>query len=224
MKISKISAVVLVVFLFSACSTGGVGHGLYMKKMGKEKVVEKSGGKPDWVKRGSVFIKGGVLYSVGSLTDSPNLSMGMRVAHKRAQAIIVESLKLHLQSTFREAAEGLNIDQLDIQTMIFSSAEAIVSGFFPNDQYYEKKESLGFSGTGYKYDCYALTEITMENYLKALDGALNGYQKKQVLSEEFRAKVDAKEEEFFQRDRVVNSVVPAAVSDAQPIVEGESAQ
>ncbi|HPR90840.1 MAG TPA: hypothetical protein PLD93_05360, partial [Synergistaceae bacterium] len=119
-------------------STGGVGHGLYMKKMGKEKVVEKSGGKPDWVKRGAVFIKGGVLYSVGSLTDSPNLSMGMRVAHKRAQAIIVESLKLHLQSTFREAAEGLNIDQLDIQTMIFSSAEAIVSGFFPNDQYYEE--------------------------------------------------------------------------------------
>jgi len=87
-----------------------------------------------------------------------------------------------------------------------------------------KKESLGFSGTGYKYDCYALTEITMENYLKALDGALNGYQKKQTLSKEFRAKVDAKEEEFFQRDRVINSVAPVAASEAQAVGEGESAQ
>lgn len=205
------------VALAGCSSAGGVGHGLYMKKMGKEKVVEKSGSKPDWVKRGSVFIKHGVLYAVGSLTDSPNLSMGMRVAHKRAQAILVESMKEHLQTTFREAAEGLNINQLDVQTMTFSTAEAVVTGFFPSDQYSEKKESLGMSGTAYKYDCYALTEITQENYMKALDGVLNGYQNKGI-SEAFRNKVDAREEEFFQKDRAMNgtTIAPSPTASATP--------
>lgn len=211
----RLIAIVFVVLLAGCGSMGGVGHGLAMKKVGKEKVVEKSGSKPDWVKHGSVFIKHGVMYAVGSLTDSPNLSMGMRVAHKRAQAILVESMKEHLQSTFREAAEGLNINQLDVQTMIFSSAEAVVTGFFPTDQYSEKKQSLGMGGTTYKYDCYALTEITQENYMKALDGVLNGYQQKPAISEEFKKKVDAREEKFFQKDDVINNLAPETVKSAQ---------
>ncbi|MBF0105883.1 MAG: hypothetical protein HQM16_11210 [Deltaproteobacteria bacterium] len=197
---------VSVLSLAGCGGAGGVGHALYSKNLGKEKIIDRSDNKPNWIKKGAVFIKHGTMYAVGTLTDAPNLSMGMRVAQKRAQVVIVESLKEHLQATYSEAAEGLGIDQLDLQTMTFSSAEAVVTGFFPSDQYYEKKQSLGLGGTFYKYDCYALIEITQENYLKALDGALNGYKKKAVLSDDFRKKVDSREKDFFEKDRLINNV------------------
>ena len=202
-----IIALVCFAVVFTGCGHGGVGRGLSMKNMGKEKTVEKSGSTPEWAIKKPMFIKDGILYSSGNMTGIPNLSSGLIAANKRAQANIVDSLKEHLQRTFREATEGLDINQTDMQHMIFSSSEAIVSGFFVNEQYYEKKEVQTPTGVAYKYDCYALAEVTQENYFKALDGVLNGYQKKGVISEEFRRKVDQKETEFFKRDQELNVVV-----------------
>lgn len=204
----KILCICIIGYLaaFVNCGMGGVGRGLAVKNAGREKIVEKNGSRPDWAIEKPMFVKDGILYASGMFTDAPNLSMGLIAANKRAQANVVDSLKEHLQRTYREASEGMRIDQIDFQHMIFTSSEAIVGGFFVNKNYYEKKEVRTSTGIQYKYDCYALAEITGENYLKTLDGVLNGYQNRGVISEEFRKKVDAREEEFFQKDRVLNNL------------------
>lgn len=197
--------IVTIIFL-AGCASNGVGRSLTLKNAGKEKIVERSDRKrPGWAIEKPMWVKKGVLYSSGMFTDAPNLSRGLAIANKNARANIVDSMREHLQHTFTAASEGLGIDQMEVQEMTFSSSEAIASGFFINQHYYEKKQVRGPTGITYKYDCFALSEITEANYLKALDGVLNGYQKKGI-SKEFREKVNKREEEFFQKDSILSNL------------------
>ena len=198
-KIASVLAVAIVCTIMIGCAHTGVGHGLSMKNMGKEKVVEKNGSRPDWAIDKPMYTKDGILYAGGMFTDAPNLSKGLMVANKQAQAKIVESIRTKLRNDFTYASEGLDIDQTMLEQILNTTTnEMIVSGFFQNKQYYEKKEVQGLSGFSYKYDCYALAEITKENYMKALDDAFN--KNKNDVSEAFRQKVEKRQEEFFNKE------------------------
>lgn len=197
-----IVALLAISLILAGCGHGGVGRGLAVKNMGKEKVVEKSGSRPDWAIEKPMYTKDGILYASGMFSDAPNLSKGLQIANKQAQAKIIESIRLRLRNDFTYASEGLETNQTILEQILNSTTdEMVVSGFFQNKQYYEKKEVMGPSGIAYKYDCYALAEITKENYLKALDDAFN--KNKGGVSEAFRKKVEQRQEEFFNKNTEV---------------------
>lgn len=73
-KIASVLAVAIVCTIMIGCAHTGVGHGLSMKNMWKEKVVEKNGSRPDWAIDKPMYTKDGILYAGGMFTDAPNLS------------------------------------------------------------------------------------------------------------------------------------------------------
>lgn len=199
----RVSLLVVCLIIFTGCASDGVGRGLTLKNAGKEKIVEQNGSRPDWAIEKPMYTKDNILYASGMFTDAPNLSKGLMVANKQAQAKIVESIRLRLRNDFTYASEGLDINQTMLEQILNTTTdEMVVSGFFQNKQYYEKKEVQGPSGVSYKYDCYALAEITKENYMKALDDALN--KNKGDISESFRKKVEKRQEEFFNKNGEVS--------------------
>lgn len=187
------------VLLAAGCASGGgVGYGLAMKKMGKEKIVEKNGKRPDWAFDRPMFMKHSVLYASGFFSDAPNLGKGLEVATKLAQAKMAESIRMRLKDDFTYASEGLSVEATVLERILNTTTEEIVMrGFFQNKLYYEKKQVLTPGGTGYRYDCFALVEITRDNYMDAVNGAINGNLSGAV-SEQFREKVDERQRLFFR--------------------------
>ncbi len=185
-----------VVFVVGSCATGGVGYRMTNKNLGKEKIVESNGKRPDWAIDKPMFVENHVLYASAIFSDAPNLSKGLMVANKLAQTKIVESIRTRLRNDFTYASEGLTVEQGVLEQILTTTTdEMIVSGFFQNKQYYEKKEVVGPSGFTYTYDCYALAEITKENYMKALD---ESFAKNSTgVSEAFRKKVENRQRDFF---------------------------
>ncbi len=185
--------------LFAGCaSTGGVGHGLTPKNLGKEKIVEKSGSRPDWAFDRPMYVKGGIVYSSGFFSDAPNLGKGLEVATKLAQAKMAESIRMRLKDDFTYASEGLDVDSTMLERILNTTTdEMVVRGFFQNKLYYEKKQVMTPTGIKYRYDCFALAEITRENYMDAVNRAI-GTNISGTVSAAFRKKVDERQRSFFR--------------------------
>lgn len=186
--------------VYAGCAGGGVGRGLSVKNLGKEKLVEKSGSRPKWAFERPMYVKGGILYASAAFTDVPNLGKGLHIATKLAQAKIIESIQVRLKDDFTYASEGLDIESTIVERILNSTTEEIiVNGLFQNQLYYEKKMVLTQSGWKVRYDCYALIEISKENYLVAVDRAISGNLHGPV-SKQFREKVDERQRMFFRLD------------------------
>lgn len=206
------------VLLAYGCA-GGVGRGLSVKDLGKEKVVERSGSRPKWAFDEPMYVRGGILYASALFSDAPNLGKGLHIATKLAQAKIIESISLRLRDDFTYASEGLDIDSTMVERILNATTEEIVvNGFFQNKLYYEKKKVMTHAGWKMKYDCFALIELTKENYLAAVDRAINGNLKDPV-SQAFREKVDERQRIFFRLPPKEETVTADAEADAAVIQE-----
>lgn len=200
-------------FSAGCASGGGVGYGLSMKKLGKEKVVEKSGSRPDWAFDKPMYVKNGILYASGFFSDAPNLGKGLEVATKLAQAKMAESIRMRLKDDFTYASEGLDVSSTMLERILNTTTEEIVMrGFFQNKLYYEKKQVMTPGGTAYRYDCFALVEITRDNYMDAVNGGI-GANLSGAVSEQFREKVDERQRLFFRLGEKPSS---AQVAEAPP--------
>jgi len=157
------------IMLLLVCSCGSVQLG-----NGSEKVVSRSGARPKWVLERPVFSAGGNIYASGMLTDAPNLGRGLEVAAKLAQMKLVESMRLWAIDKMRYSERGLDISETDMERTFKTTTEAIMlSGLAHSRYYYEKKRASSAFGAAYRYDCFALVEISYANYLKALKSALS---------------------------------------------------
>lgn len=184
--------------LAGCASGGGVGYGLAAKNLGKEKIVEKNGGRPDWAFDRPMFVKNGVLYASGLFSDAPNLGKGLEVATKLAQAKMAESIKMRLKDDFTYASEGLDVEATMLERILNTTTDELtMRGLFQNKLYYEKKQVGTPGGIRYRYDCFALVEITRDNYMAAVNGAINANMNGAV-SEEFKEKVDERQRLFFR--------------------------
>ncbi len=182
----------------SGCGGGGVGYGYIPKKFGKEKVVEKSGKRPNWAFDRPMFVKNGIMYASGMFSDAPNLSKGLDIATKLAQAKLAESLQMRSRDDFTYASEGTSVDATMVERILNTTTEELmIRGFFQTQLYYEKKETLGAGGTVYKYDCYALAEISQANYAEARNAAINKNLPPSI-SEEFKNKVNERQRDFLR--------------------------
>ena len=210
-----VTACAFVAAVFSAgCGggMGGVGYGMAPKKFGKEKIVERSGPRPKWAFENTTFVKNGVFYASGFFSDAPNLSKGLEVATVLAQASLAKSIRTRLKDDLTYASEGIGIDATTLERIINTTTdEMTIRGFFQNKLHYEKKEVLGMAGTGYKYDCFALVEITAANYKAAQDEAI-GRNLKGNVSEQFQEKIDERQRIFFRLGEKETPQAPIAAA------------
>ena len=200
---------------------GGVGYGLSIKKLGKEKIVERSGKRPDWAFDKPMYVKHGVLYASGFFSDAPNLGKGLEVATKLAQAKMAESIRMRLKDDFTYASEGLDVSSTMLERILNTTTEEMyIRGFFQNKLYYEKKQVLTPGGNAYRYDCWALVEITRDNYMDAVNGGI-GANLSGAVSEDFREKVDERQRIFFRLgDKPeTQAKAPAPESKTEKIVD-----
>ena len=157
----------IMMLLVCSCGSAQLGNG-------SDKVVSRSGARPKWVFERPVFSAGGNIYASGMLTDAPNLGRGLEVAAKLAQMKIVESMRLWAIDKMRYSERGLDISETDMERTFKTTTEAIMlSGLAHSRYYYEKKRASSAFGAAYRYDCFALVEISYADYLKALRGALS---------------------------------------------------
>jgi len=187
------------VFLFTGCaSSGGVGYGLASKNLGKEKVIEKSGSRPDWAYDRPMFVKNGILYASGFFSDAPNLGKGLEVATKLAQAKMAESIRTRLKDDFTYASEGLDVEATVLERILNATTDELtMRGLFQNKLYYEKKQVMTPYGLKYRYDCYALVEITRDNYMAAVKDSISSNMTG-VVSEASRKTLDERQRLFFR--------------------------
>ena len=185
--------------VLTACGGGSVSRGMHVKNLGKEKIVNTSGNKPDWTFQKPMFVDNGVLYVSGMFTDAPNLGKGLHLADTLARAKVAKMLRDRLQDDMNYASEGLDVDSTVFERILTSSTDEIVlNGIFQNSQYYEKKQVITLSGTVYRYDCFALIEMPQERYLAMLDNIMKEQSGKGGVSDTFREKIEARQREFFK--------------------------
>jgi hypothetical protein len=206
-----------------ASSVGGVGYGLAPKKVGKEKIVERSGKRPEWAFENTMFVKNGILYASGFFSDAPNLGKGLEVATKLAQAKMAESIRMRLKDDFTYASEGLSVESTMLERILNTTTEEmVIRGFFQNRLHYEKKSVRTTAGTEYRYDCFALVEITAENYQAAVDDAI-GRNMSGTVSESFRGKVEERQRAFFRLGDKEAAQIPVETSSEKKLSDASDA-
>lgn len=208
-----VSSVALMLCIVS-CSGGSVSRSMAVKNLGKEKVVKTSGSIPDWAFDKPMFVKNGVLYVSGMFTDAPNLGKGLHLSDALARAKIAKSLRERLRDDLTYASEGLEVENTALERILTSSTDEIVlNGIFQNSQHYEKKQVQTLSGIAYRYDCFTLIEMPQAAYLAMLDKVIKGQNGKPGVTEEFRAKVDARQRAFFDDLTGVNAEAETPAPD-----------
>ncbi|MBF0107027.1 MAG: hypothetical protein HQM16_17090, partial [Deltaproteobacteria bacterium] len=141
---------------------------------GKEKVVFKSGPRPKWAFDQPMFFKKGFYYASGMFTDAPNLGKGLEIATKLAEAKLIESISMELESNFKYMSTGIAVDDSELKSIVKTATGIIVvKGMAHNKYYYEKKSAPSVLGVNYSYDCFALVELALDNYKKAVVEGVN---------------------------------------------------
>lgn len=194
----KNKALLVITFIFVvSCSSGGIVPTNYSGKGGKEKVVQRSGVRPNWLFERPMFVQNGNFYASGMFTDAPNLGKGLEIAAKLAQAKMVESLRLQLEESFKYASEGIDLPDTVVKHVVDAATGAItVKGMARNKYYYEKKQSSSAFGTVYRYDCFALVELSYDNYRKATVSAIE-HELSGPVAEKIIQKIDDREREVY---------------------------
>ena len=163
--------------LFGLAVFSGCGGG---PKIGSEKIIERSAPKsPDWVLTPFVEQKG-YLYFSGGVTGRQSLNLGNREAKAEAIKNVAEGISVKVRTEFTGAVRGSNINEDDIGDFTQDAIGMVtdnldIQGLMPEEIYWEKVEKLtGPNEVKNFYNCYCLTKMSVADYKKARDIALNG--------------------------------------------------
>lgn len=154
--------------------------GVKIKKgaIGSEVVVERTPEKkPKWTampyeeKKDNLFFKG----EANKVYDK---ALGFTEAKANAIQNIIEAIKIKARSEFSKAIKGINaskstIDQYLDNVIAWTSENLDVSGIIPVQEYYEKVQVTTYEGVKYHYNCYVQLSISLQNYIRAKERALN---------------------------------------------------
>lgn len=159
----KYLMIIMAVFCFivtAGCATGNV--------------VSTSGARPKWAFDRPMYSANGNVYASGMFTDAPNLGKGLDVAAKLAEIKLVESMRLWLIDRFNYVSTGIDISDTALNRVVSSTTDInLVNGLAHSKYYYEKRVSGSALGPAYRYDCFALVEISFGNYMKAVKSVAN---------------------------------------------------
>jgi hypothetical protein len=161
--------------LIIACLLFGCGSS---REIGSERVVEKSGSKPDWINSISRDA-GDFVYVRGIFTGATYQSDGEKASvHNAANEL--RQLAGSYISTLEGSSDvgdprnkaGMG-DALKSATVITSDPQLFFNNFKP-ELYSEKIEKITNSGVEYSYNCYVLVKIAKADYNQILEKILKG--------------------------------------------------
>lgn len=163
--------------LISGCSLG-------KSVIGKEKVVETSGKKSKWVTSEDLsFTEKDKMFFRGHVGNVYDLSLGRRQAEADAQKHITEKIAKIVETEFTAYGRGANMSKDDIgkfaaDGIAWVSEKVVISGSEPVKQYWEKIEATTEGGVKYLYNIYVLVQLSVDDYNRARDRAINGLAEK----------------------------------------------
>lgn len=146
--------------------------------VGMEVVVEREPEKkPKWTgipykeKKDKLFFKG----EANRVYDK---ALGFTEAKANAIQNLIEAIKIRARSEFSKAVKGINISKSTIgqyldNVIAWTSDNLNVTGVMPVQEYYEKVQVSTYEGVKYHYNCYVQLSISLENYIRARESALN---------------------------------------------------
>ncbi len=177
----KILWLTLLVFALGLILSGC--GGAPKKAVGQEKVIEKSADKkPDWITVPQ-FEQDKKLFFSGGVTGRASYSLGLRQAKAESIKNVAEGIQVRVRTEFTSAIRGSNVSEEDLGEFVQDSIAMVtenlkIQGLTPEENYYEKIERITTTGVEYKYNCYSLIALKVEDYNLARDIALNGMKKK----------------------------------------------
>ena len=149
-------------------------------KIGSEKIIERSAAKsPDWILNPFVEQKG-YFYFSGGVTGRQSLNLGNREAKAEAIKNVAEGISVKVRTEFTGAIRGSNINEDDIGDFTQDAIGMVtdnldIQGLMPEELYWEKVEKVvGPHEVKNFYNCYCLVKMSVADYKKSRDIALNG--------------------------------------------------
>lgn len=165
-------------FFFLLVLVGCAGGRVRRGAVGSEVVVKREPEKkPEWTgmpyeeKKDKLFFKG----EANKVYDK---ALGFTEAKANAIQNLIEAIKIKARSEFSKAIKGVNVSQSAIgqyldNVIAWTSDNLSVSGVIPVHEYYEKVQVTTHEGVKYHYNCYVQLSISLENYIRAREKALN---------------------------------------------------
>lgn len=158
---------------------GGCAGGMPKKgAVGSEVVVQREPEKkPDWTIKPYEEKKDKLLFK-GEATRGYDKALGLTEAKANAIQNLVEAVKIRARTEFSKAIKGVNVSESTIgqyldNVIAWTSDNLNISGVVPVQQYYEKVRVTTHEGVKYYYNCYVQLSISLENYIRARESALN---------------------------------------------------
>jgi len=171
MKKSQLNLIILIAsLLLVSCSS--------TSKLGKTKVVEESGSKPNWVKSDQdAFEEKEKLFFRGIITNRKDLAYAKREAKAEAVKNVAEMINIRVRTEFSEATQGSNVSEQGMSIFTSDVVSWIVDnlniqGISPSKQYWQRVEKTTDLGFKYFYNVHVLCEIEKADYAKARDLAI----------------------------------------------------
>lgn len=166
-------AAIICYSFFASCATRG-------PVVGKERIIQTSGKKGDWVSSEvSFFEKDKMLFFRGQVSKVNDLTMGLRQAEAEAKKRMVGKIAELVQAEFTTYAIGANMSEYDRGNFVadgiaWVSEKVQITGSVPFKSYWEKVEITKDYGIEYAYNVYTLLQIPKKDYNKARNRAING--------------------------------------------------
>lgn len=169
-----------------------------------EKILSSSNGSlefPEWaysktrtVDEGKLFVSGNV-----DVDSSHSASRCLMAADMVARANLVKELKSRVQEQAQYAAEGMEMDQHSLYTIINQSTEPQrIVGSFVAERWYGKIKSQSTNSTQLRYHCFSRMALPLELFKLQLNQVLAGSGRD--LSRDFRDKMNKSWDMFFRAD------------------------
>ncbi len=155
--------------------------------IGSEKIIDWSPGykkvAPTWTQNIYVEQKG-YLYFTGIKSSVQNKDLGQRQAKAEATKNVAEGINQKVTTEFADSIQGSNINEDDLGD--FTRDAIGIMGNLPSlqglqvEEYYWQKVQKKISADEVKmlYNCFALVKLSVADYKKARDVALNGLAEK----------------------------------------------
>ena len=166
-------------------------------KVGTEKVIERGPGPkvkkaPDWIYTTYVEQKG-YLYFTGMKLGVQRRDIGLRQAEGEAKKRVTEGINQKVTTEFTDSVQGSNVNVDDLGDFTRDAVGVIgnlpsLQGLQVEEQYWERVERvIGVKEVELIHNCYALMRLSVADYKKARDIALNGLAQKAKEAKDERA-------------------------------------
>jgi hypothetical protein len=145
---------------------------------GQSKIVETSGDKPDWVKKGDVsWTEKQNIYVKAMVNRQTDYSLGEQVCKSEGIRQIMEQVKLRGRADFSNAVKGDNTEGAVLgratESVIALTTDNLeVSGIVADEVYWDKYETYDGSGMTYSYNIQGLYHIPESKYQEAVRNAV----------------------------------------------------